>query len=568
MLLNPVYNIDSTPPPIPGGTDYTVTVASGKVSEDLTDFPLMIDLSDMPAGFWTNAQDDGGNIRVYDADGVTMIPHDLTYINATRGLGRLFVKKTLLTASDNSVVVRLEESPLSKLAATDPNGRNAVWSDYEVVWIYPELVNRTGNVFTEDQTRVRTSEWVRKAYYDMTGNPHQGIAVDTTGTAVTIDTNYLRRHTTSDFVTVLASNADPVGAIKTATGNANLNHLSDGCIIAGELWVPCNKYPVVGAKDEYLAVFNLSDLTLNRWYNVSAIDRHIASICYNPGDGLIYACDYTNGASLITFDTSGVHQGNISLSTSLSLLQGIEKVGDKLYLSREESTNPVYEVEFDGTVNGIVFSNPQAGANEGISYDGTFLYHMDGDGDLSVLERDAAMPDWGRFHYIGAMARFPRSQVWSAGTSVFWTVTTGDLQQAFLSVGNFFDSTGGRATVAYDEGPDRASIWNSNDGWLATTQNPGYNDTFRLFAGHDGTTERKLAFNGVANIVKDSGCSARPAGSGTNTDFIINASTSADFETGEAYYQFAWIRHDYLSDGWIEADYANTMNPGSFYSIT
>lgn len=566
MLLNPVYSIDTTPPV--ADSDYTVTVAAGKVSADLTAFPLMIDLSDMPGGFWTNAQSDGGNIRVYDADGVTMLPHDLTYINKSRGLGRLFVKKTLLSASNNSVVVRLEESPLSKLAVTDTNGRNAVWSDYEVVWVYPELVNRTGNVFTEDQTKVRTSEWVRKAYFDMPGNPHQGIAVDTLGNAVTIDTNYLRRHTTSDFVTVLASNADPVGAIKTATGNANLNHLSDGCIIAGELWVPCNEYPISGAKDEYLVVFNLSDLTINRWYDISAVNRHIASICYNPDTSLIYAVDYTNGASLITFNTSGVHQGNITLSANYSALQGIEKVGDKLYMSREEVTNPIYEVEFDGTINGVIYSSRQTGINEGISFDGTFLYHMDGDGDLSVLERDAAMPDWGRLYYNGALARFPRSQVWSAGTSVFWTVTTGDLQQAFLSVGNFFDSTGGRATVAYDEGPDRTSIWNSNDGWLATTQNPGYNDSFRLFAAHNGTTERKLAHNGVANMIKDATVSARPAGSGTNTDFIINASTSADFETGEAYYQFAWIRHDYLSDDWAEADYDNMTSPGTFYSIT
>ena len=73
--------------------------------------------------------------------------------------------------------------------------------------------------------------------------------------------------------------------------------------------------------------------------------------------------------------------------------------------------------------------------------------------------------------------------------------------------------------------------------------------------------------NGILKAT-DNTISARPTGTGTDMDFVINASDTSNNEDGEGYYQFAWARNDYVSDAWMAAD-AEVMNsPGTFYTIT
>ncbi len=547
-------------------TEFDVTISSGTVGSDLTDFPVMIDMRDMPPAFWIGTRSDGGNIRAYAADGTTQIPIDVTFIDVERSIGRMFVKHSLAAASDTTFKIVLLDASQTMLATTDPNGRNAVWADYEVVWVFPSKDNRTGNAFTDGGSGpVEQSKWIREAYYDMTGNPHQGIAVDASGNVVTIDTDYLRRHSTSDLSTLLASNGTPVSDIQTETGDSAVNHLSDGCIIAGELWVPANEYPNSGDYNEYLCVFDIATLSIDRAYDVSAVGRHVSGICYNPADGLIYATDYTDGSSLMKFATDGTYMGTVSLSSTLDLLQGIEVVEGKFYLSSGTADDYIQEVEFDGTVNGPVFKNPQSGLNEGISYAGELLYHMDGDGDLTVLKAREEFADWGRFHYTSLNTTYPRSTVWTMAVSVYWQIIDGDLQQAFATMANG-SSSSNWATITYDEGPDLTGMWNSSDGWIYSADNPAFKDLFRVAGQHDGTTERQLFLDGAV-AASDAGCAAKPSGSGSDMSFIINASTTLNADDGEGYYQFAWARNEYMSEDWMAADAANMADPSSFYSI-
>ena len=188
MLLNPRYNIGLGAPPS-SAVNFNVTVAAGKVSADLVDFPLMIDLSHMPSSFWTAVRSDGGNIRVYASDGISQIPFDLTYINKTRNLGRLYAKTTLLSASSNTIVVSVLDTSLTGLSVTDTYGRNAVWSAYEVVWVFPETVNRTGKSYSQTMTGIGyQTEWKRSDYQTvLPGAPHQGVIVDDSGKLWTVD---------------------------------------------------------------------------------------------------------------------------------------------------------------------------------------------------------------------------------------------------------------------------------------------------------------------------------------------------------------------------------------------
>lgn len=554
-------------PPVSSG-GYTVTIESGTVNSDLIDFPVMIDMNDMPASFWLGVRSDGGNIRAYTADGLTMIPIDVTYINTATGRGRMFVKHTVTTGSDTVFKIKLLDTLTTALAVTDPNGRNAVWSDYEVVWQFPIEDNRTGNAYTQHMNLVPFSLWKQAQYYEFAGNPHQGIAVDVSGNVVTIDTNYLRRYAASNLTTLLASNSNPVGAVQAATGGAT-NHICDGAIIGGELWSICNNFPALAPIQEHFVVFNLSDLTLNRTYDISGdAGEQISSLCYVPTSGLIYACNYETGSKIHIFNTAGIYQSSINLSTTIVNAQGIEYVNGKLYISQEATGNPIWEVELDGTVNGVVYNRPTNGINEGISYDGTSLWVLDGDGDLVRLEKMPEKEDWSKVHFDLCRATFTITHTWTMATSIYWNVPNGDLQQGFLAVNDPTPTTTTHEGLLYDEGPDVLGSWNQNDGWLHTSINPAAMSTFRIAESRAGAGTRAIYVDGVQEA-SDTATSLRPIGTEgvDDMDFVINDLRRTSLASGEAYYQHVWFRAEEMSEDWMAADAANMNNPSQFYSI-
>jgi hypothetical protein len=128
----------------PVGFTSTITIASGNVSSDLTNFPVRVNLADMPSGFWSAVKSDGGDIRAYAADGTTQLPFDLTVFDKTGNTGELFVKMNVATASNTVFKIKYGDSSLNLLPATDTYGRNAVWADYDVV-IINGLTNRNGS---------------------------------------------------------------------------------------------------------------------------------------------------------------------------------------------------------------------------------------------------------------------------------------------------------------------------------------------------------------------------------------------------------------------------------------
>lgn len=125
-----------TQPPASGGSTVfsgsyaTLTIASGKVSGNLTDHPVMVNLADMPAGFWSGVAADGSDIRITNSDGTVALPVDVANINTGANTGRLYFKaSSLLAASSNSFRIYWATGE-SALLDTDPIGRRAVWSGY------------------------------------------------------------------------------------------------------------------------------------------------------------------------------------------------------------------------------------------------------------------------------------------------------------------------------------------------------------------------------------------------------------------------------------------------------
>lgn len=115
-----------------GGAGFTgtLTVPTGAVAANLTDFPVYVDLSDLPAGFWSAVTSDGGNIRV--SQSATDLPVDVVLIDTGTDTGYIFFKDSLLSGSDNVYTIEAR-SGATMAAVTDPDGRNAVWSAYHRV---------------------------------------------------------------------------------------------------------------------------------------------------------------------------------------------------------------------------------------------------------------------------------------------------------------------------------------------------------------------------------------------------------------------------------------------------
>lgn len=547
-------------PEPPESEGYQVTVSPGTVSADLSGFPLMIDLSDMPASFWDSVNDTGGNVRAYAEDGETPIPHDVAFVDRRWKVGRMFVRTEINAAVGATVRLALGDTSQDALPASDPNGRNAVWADYEVVWAFPEMTNRTGKEYAQQFDSLPPHFWeeVEDLFY-LPGFPRQGIATDKQGTFVTIDTNYLRK-SGADFV-VTATNANPIAD----SGIAGVDHLGDGCIIGDEIFLPLELYPSGPYTNQHIAVYSLSDLSFLRSYDISAQGHEASGIAFD-GEHL-YITDFEVDDFIHKYTTEGVFVETISLSQPIDRMQGIEFSEGRLYISSDGTPDAVFEVGLDGTVYGNIIDFA-VGATEGLCYDGQRLYLLDGNGQLATLERNYQRLGWANLSpsRIG-YATLPVNPTWTASVSADWTNPDVTAQQSFLSL--TADNSGSndtRATLVSDNRPDVVGIWNSTNSWLRSDVRFAGGETRRLAFSHNGTAGRKLWIDGVLEA-SEASSAARPTGAG-NMDFVINAANRSGTEAGENYYQFAWLRLESMGDEWMAAEAANMNTPASFYTIT
>jgi len=113
------------------GARAPITIQSSQVTGTHSDFPVYMDLAQMPSSFWSKVQSDGGDVRVTTSDGETLVPHEVSFIDTGNQQGALWLKPAadVTDQSDLDLFVYYDNSDASALPVTDPNGRNAVWSN-------------------------------------------------------------------------------------------------------------------------------------------------------------------------------------------------------------------------------------------------------------------------------------------------------------------------------------------------------------------------------------------------------------------------------------------------------
>lgn len=112
------------------GYRISVTIASAQVASTLTDFPLYIDLDDMPDTFFGTIQTDGDDIRASDELHLADRSIELVRIDTTAKTGELWV----LVPSVSSIVDTVVYIYYSKGAATAYATPEDVWAGYMGVW--------------------------------------------------------------------------------------------------------------------------------------------------------------------------------------------------------------------------------------------------------------------------------------------------------------------------------------------------------------------------------------------------------------------------------------------------
>jgi hypothetical protein len=115
-----------------------LTIDHTKVGADQTDFPIYLNLADMPASFHSHInQTDARDLRITKADGTTELPREIVFYDSTTDTGELHFKYTgtLSSSIDTDIYLYYGNSAAADYAVGDAYGTQNVWdSNYAAVY--------------------------------------------------------------------------------------------------------------------------------------------------------------------------------------------------------------------------------------------------------------------------------------------------------------------------------------------------------------------------------------------------------------------------------------------------
>lgn len=113
-----------------------LTVPSSQLTENLTNFPVYLDLSKMPTDFWSKVKSDGGDIRITTSDEITETAREIVFIDITNHKGEVHFKAPSLSiSSDNIFYIYFGNPSASDYPDNHTYGANNVYDNYyKGVW--------------------------------------------------------------------------------------------------------------------------------------------------------------------------------------------------------------------------------------------------------------------------------------------------------------------------------------------------------------------------------------------------------------------------------------------------
>lgn len=107
-----------------------ITIDRTKVSENLTDFPVYLDLSTLPDSFHRAVKSDGSDIRITKADKVNECAREVVFYNSSSKTGEVHFKAPYLSnAVDNIFYIYYGNRNATEPSSDSAYGSRAVWSN-------------------------------------------------------------------------------------------------------------------------------------------------------------------------------------------------------------------------------------------------------------------------------------------------------------------------------------------------------------------------------------------------------------------------------------------------------
>jgi hypothetical protein len=566
-LIKPVipYYVISDDPTDPVGSEVSVLISidSSAATEDLTDFPFKIDMSKFDDDFWSVIES-GDNLKfyAYNNSNSERIPIDVSYLSKEDKAGDAFVKTNISSTSNTEILITYN-SEYDEVAVDSDYGRNAVWSDFEVVFQFPEKVNRTGK-YTASYSDAGSNDWIKNSGTFIDADDHlQGVTSDDSAYDFVTETEIIYKYNYGDHSSPVLTNSTFIADFQALTGS-DCDHICDPCYVNGEIVVPVNNYPALSPSQEYMVFIDPDDLSILRYYDIAGqASGQCSSFTYNTDDGNFWACNYETGDSVFVFDSTGVLVSEISLSTTKRYAQSISYYdGDLLISAGQSSENSIYRFDTSGNFIDTFYYAISAGDSrvnertEGFHISENRILRASTLNLLTTMTKNERYKNWSRTEGEGLR----EVEIGSGNTSSVFTAVasfkmTYPYQQSVL--------TYGQANLAIDNG-DELGIWNSSDSWLYPSDNSieTFNE-YRLGYYHNGTSGRGIYSQG-SKVASESSSSSRPLSS--DPSFYVGYSSENSNESSSAYTQGVWLRNEIMTDSWMLFDFLNNSDSDSYYT--
>lgn len=564
------------PTPPLSHAEMTLTIPAGTVGSTLTDFPVRLDLADIDDDdWWTVLGDEPGRIRVKDATS-TDVPVDIVTVDAAGRTGRVFFLATITHTADAVYTIEVDTAN-ADVAVGATNGRNDLWSDYDFFCDFTELVDRTAGGHDPAIEGVTAGEF-GPAVTVASGDAHwtQGVAYDGTNWYSTGgsfgDFNEIRKYNAAFATTVTQS--DPIGAAGLTASGAN--HCGDPCIAnvgsGNELFVPVETYPSGPYTNQWVCVYNLSDLSFNRKY---AIEDHECSAITFDGTHF-WITDFETSGTINRYDTSFNYVDSPALPTPIDSIQGIvyKSSSSQFYIMSGPHAGSSWLWRLPADLSSAVRVWSGSTALEGIELNGNDLYFVSTGGvdHLSKLPYQGTTgdPDWLNLSGSGnalATNLHKRTQ-WTMGATVRWNAIP-TANRGILSYSTNTTTDSARASML-GRSTSKWTIWNSTDTFQdgSTIISGDVGAMRRVHHTQDGTTTRKLYLQGALNAT-DTGTAQRPSGGTDGTmALFIGAEDASHSERMNGSMNWVYLRNGILTADWLAAETASWHTPSTFYAIT
>lgn len=558
----PYYIQDDTDPTDPTDPDIemTLTLYSSEFNEDLTDFPLRVDMSDFTSDFWESHNGDADGLRAYDSSG-NQLPIDVTYFNSDSMSGTVFIK-TDISSSTDTVITLSYSTSLDKESDSGTYGQYAVWSDYEVSIQYPDTEDRTGKGYTADLDDLGRNEYIKESgnYISVSTGHLQGVTSDDTDYVFVTSTEAIYKYNIGDYSTKIVSNTNIIDDFQTLTGS-DCDHVCDPCYYNGEIYVPINNYPALSPSQEYIVVIDPSDLSISRYYEISGLaGEQVSSLTYNPEDGYLWGCNYETGSQIHCFSLTGDYIESITLDITRDVSQSINYWNGFYYIATGNGDNNIYKYTLAGEYVSTFYeqyaaidsrNEPQG---EGIYISDSYFFTCTTENLFTVMSKDERYYSWSRLESEGINSvTSTTSNIFTASVSYKGTE---EFQQSLLSFGE--------ANLVIDDG-DTIGVYDGDSGWMyPSSSDYSIFEEVRLGYYYNGESGRGLYVNGDLGVTESS---TDNRDFSSYSKFYVGGQPANSNEDSSGYYQNAWLRFEIMSEEWMRVDSLNMSSDSGLYGI-